>query len=101
MAYGVIMTVFAMILLFIIIILIKENKRGLLMSPNKLKPGKYQVLAKSEEGWSAILISIDRPSDECVGVYMNTTGVNLPDVGATFQWKVKKLKGYEREVIPV
>ncbi|MBI2054158.1 MAG: hypothetical protein HYT36_02400 [Candidatus Staskawiczbacteria bacterium] len=69
---------------------------GALIWSGYLKPGQYKVTAKSPCGNYVIL---ETKKGKFIGVEIY--GRSLPEVGETFQWKVTKLRGYEREVIPV
>ena len=96
-AYSIAMTIFTFLFLFMCCAAIaqKERERGRLIWSDQLRPGKYRVVAKSPCGTLAIL----ETDDGYKHIGLKTCIDEIPNVGQTFQWKVKKLKGDEGKAV--
>lgn len=95
-AYSILMTVCVFSLFFVCFMMAKQKEKqaGRLIWSDQLKAGRYKVVAKSACGTLAIL-----ETDRYDHIGLKTCDGELPAVGKTFQWKVKKLKGYVREAV--
>lgn len=96
-AYSIFVNILVFFLIFFCFVMEKQKREqaGLLIWSDRLKAGRYKVVAKSDCGTFAILWSDN--GYEYIGV--KTSCGELPDVGKTFQWKVKKLKGHEGKAV--